>query len=486
MIVNILELPVFYINLKEEKIKSKETRETLKALGFRDIRRFDAILGKDKTEGCAMSHQAILKEMDIDGPFIVFEDDIEINNSFNPIIDVPEDADAVYLGLSAFALNGNKTDQDLVADRVDDSIYRIYNMLAAHAILYVKKDYYKFISKAIDAMLKANRNQDNARADTMKYFNVYALNHPLFYQDGKHRKVTRFDLDTVRVRPYKKQLPNDKKVPEVSVTVRSKKSNIDLWKLEDTFLENPPRIDIVVLSWKRPRGIVKILNSLSKQTYKNFSVHISNGSPENQRTLEKYADHFRKTCNIAVRVRNDGNDLRAFRRLVVAKELAEAGSKIIFYIDDDVLIPDNYVQMALSQYKPKTYFSNFAWSLYNNGKNYYKFRTRAWDNNNKIQYCGTGISMIDAKIFLDPDLTDAEKVPMGAYGVEDLWLSYYADKVLKWNLRYMDAPGVILGGNDSVALYKQIKQESYDKADFLIDLVKMGWKIPEKILRSKV
>lgn len=189
---------------------------------------------------------------------------------------------------------------------------------------------------------------------------------------------------------------------------------------------------------------------------------------------------------MAVRVRNDGNDLRAFRRLVVAKELAEAGSEIIFYIDDDVSIPNNYVQMALSQYKPKTYFSNYAWSIYNNGKNYYRFRTRAWDNNNKIQYCGTGISMIDAKIFLDPGLTDAEKVPKGAYGVEDLWLSYYADKVLNWSLRYMDAPGVTLGGNDSVALYKQIKQESYNKADFLIDLVKMGWKIPEKILRSKV
>jgi hypothetical protein len=479
MIINILKLPVFYINLKEEKIKNKETRETLKALGFKDVRRFDAILGKDKTEGCAMSHQAILNEIDIDGPFIVFEDDIEINDSFNPIIDVPEDADAVYLGLSSFALNNSKTDQDLIADKVDDSVYRIYNMLAAHSILYIQKDYYKFISKAINAMLNADRNQDNARADTMKYFNIYALNHPLFYQGGKHRILTRFDLDAARTRPYKKQSRSE--------TSPLKRSKINNWKLDDTFLKNPPRIDIVVLSWKRPKGIVKILNSLGKQTYKNFSVHISNGSPENQIMLEQYAYRFKKTYKIPIDVRNDGNDLRAFRRLLVAKELAEAGSEIIFYIDDDVLIPNNYVQMALSQYKPKTYFSNFAWSLYNNGKNYYKYRTRVWDNKNQIQYCGTGISMIDAKIFLNPGLTDANEIPKGAYNVEDLWLSYYVDKVLKnWTLRYMDTPGVILGGDDAVALYKEIREESYDKADFLRDLVKMGWNIPETILRSKV
>jgi GR25 family glycosyltransferase involved in LPS biosynthesis len=213
MIINILEIPVFYINLKKERIKDRQTRETLNGLGFKDIRRFDAILGKDKTQGCAMSHQAILKEIDIDGPFIVFEDDIDVNDSFNPIIDVPEDADAVYLGLSMFALNGITTEEDLIADRVNDSVYRIYNMLAAHSILYIKKDYYKFISKAIDAMLNAEplsqlkscRNQDNARAETMKYFNIYALNHPLFYQGGKHRVATRFDLDKVTVRSYKKK-----------------------------------------------------------------------------------------------------------------------------------------------------------------------------------------------------------------------------------------------------------------------------------------
>jgi hypothetical protein len=169
----------------------------------------------------------------------------------------------------------------------------------------------------------------------------------------------------------------------------------------------------------------------------------------------------------------------------VAKDLAELGTEIILYIDDDVSVPDNYVQMALSQYEPKTYFSNFAWSLYNNGEDYYKHRTRVWDNKNKIQYCGTGISMIDARIFLEHGLTDLETVPKGAYGVEDLWLSYYADKVLGWNLKYMDTPGVVLGGNDAVALYKQVRDESCDKADFLRDLVKMGWDIPETMLESK-
>jgi hypothetical protein len=93
--------------------------------------------------------------------------------------------------------------------------------------------------------------------------------------------------------------------------------------------------------------------------------------------------------------------------------------------------------------------------------------------------------MIDAKIFLEEGLTDPETVPKGAYGIEDLWLSYYVDKVLGWNLKYMDTPGVVLGGNDSVALYKQVRDESCDKADFLKELVAMGWNIPEAMVRSK-
>ena len=471
MKINLLNLPVFYINLKKDKQKSIETVEVLKSLGFTNINRFDAILGETKKEGCAKSHQALLKELDIDGPFIVFEDDIESNGSFNPVIEVPDDADAVYLGISAYSLDNGITGQSLVADKIDDNLYRIYNMLAAHAILYLNKDYYKFLAKAIQAMINADRNQDNARAETMKYFNVYAFRHPFFYQGDKHKPVTRFDLETAKPAPYGKVVPK---------SLRTNKKLKNSYYLDQRFTDkNPPRIDIIILSWKRKNNINKLLNMLGEQTYKNFSVHISNGNPPFQKSLRHVASVFSNNYGIKATVRNDGNDLLAFRRLLVAKELAEAGSDIILYIDDDISIPRNYVEMCLSQYEEKTYGSGFAYKLYNGGRNYYKDRERIWEAEQRPYYCGTGISIIDAKIFLEEGLTDLKTVPKGAIDTEDLWLSYYADHILKWKLKYVDMPGAVVGGGDSVALYKQIQKQEYTKANFLQDLVKMGWKIPK-------
>jgi glycosyltransferase involved in cell wall biosynthesis len=248
--------------------------------------------------------------------------------------------------------------------------------------------------------------------------------------------------------------------------------------------EIAPRVAVIVLTWKRKRAIKDVLDNLRRQTYKDFAVYISNGDPKNSMTIEKYANFFKAEYGMDVRVRHDGNDLLAFRRLIVAKELAEAGTDIIFYIDDDVMVPSDYIESCLDQYEENTYHSGFAWTLFNNGKNYYNDRERRWDNQYRLQYLGTGVSMIDAKIFLEDGLTNLDTIPRGALKVEDLWLSYYADHILKWKLKYISMPAVKIGGADEVALYKQILSEKYTKQHFLLDLVKMGWKIPKKPVKA--
>jgi glycosyltransferase involved in cell wall biosynthesis len=245
-----------------------------------------------------------------------------------------------------------------------------------------------------------------------------------------------------------------------------------------------PRVAVIVLTWKRKRAIKDILSSLSSQTYKDFTVYVSNGDERSSQVVDKYATFFREEHGLDIRVRHDGNEQLAFRRLTVARELAKAGTDIIFYIDDDIAIPPNYLEICLDQYEDKTYHSGFAWTLFNNGKNYYKDRERKWDNEYRLQYLGTGVSMIDAKIFLEDGLTNPKTVPQGAYKVEDLWLSYYADHILKWKLKYISMPGVTIGGADNVALYKKILSEEYTKQHFLLDLIKMGWKIPKKPIKA--
>lgn len=72
-------------------------------------------------------------------------------------------------------------------------------MLGAHAILYLNPDYVKFLAQATSLMVRLKDNQDKSRAQTMKYFNVYAMNNPMFYQEGKHEKVTKKSISQMNV-----------------------------------------------------------------------------------------------------------------------------------------------------------------------------------------------------------------------------------------------------------------------------------------------
>lgn len=231
------------------------------------------------------------------------------------------------------------------------------------------------------------------------------------------------------------------------------------------------RVGVILLSWKRPQGTYQNLKDLDNQTLEGFRVAISNSNPDLNQKIKEYADKFK---NLDIQVINESNEYSSFRRFFIAREMAKDGIDVIFFIDDDIIIPKNYIEKALEQYQPKTYGSCYTWTLDDDGSDYYKKRTRVYDNDSNIKYCGAGISMVDASIFLQDELFNA---PQEAYAIDDLWLSYYADHVAGYNLRYIDVKGVVIGGGDSVALYRQVSKQKYTKKDFLLYLVSIGWKV---------
>lgn len=238
-------------------------------------------------------------------------------------------------------------------------------------------------------------------------------------------------------------------------------------------------ITVVLLTWQRLSSLKRTLSSLSNQTYSSFNIRVSNANLVKFKYVESVCKMF--DGKLDIEVSHEGNDMFAFRRFSVGKNLAERGTDIILFIDDDVIIPNDYIEQCLRYYEEKSYKSGFAWRLDRGGSNYYKYRTRIHDPKGKVHYCGTGLSMIDARIFLDPRLI--RDAPPEALKIEDLWLSYFAQRVLKWKLAPIPQENVILGGADQVALYKQVLKEKHsiqapDKADFLRLLVnKYKWKI---------
>lgn len=202
MEINLYEVPIYYINLDKDVEKRERLEATLFDLGFENVYRFAGHYSKERSVGCATSHNALLNELkDIDTPFLILEDDVQPAHFKSLIRNIPEDADALYLGNSAFGLWGPKGTKQIAAEQVSPHLYRIYNMLSAHAILYLNNDYVKFLAKATSLMVDLKDNQDKSRAQTMKYFNVYALNKPMFYQEGRYAQVTNVSISRLnRVR----------------------------------------------------------------------------------------------------------------------------------------------------------------------------------------------------------------------------------------------------------------------------------------------
>lgn len=222
---------------------------------------------------------------------------------------------------------------------------------------------------------------------------------------------------------------------------------------------------VISLMWGRPNALITTLTQLSRQTEKDFEVIISNSNPD----TEVYA---RRMCNqFGVQFRQDANDKFCFRRFDIAKELD--AEKIIF-LDDDVIIPDDFVEKAFAQWEPESYKSWWTWNFNGQPYHFVRDRTRITTPGVRVDYGGTGISVIDPKVFQHEEFFNG---PHGFHYMDDIWLSYFVGHVLDWKIEYLDIDGVELGGADSVAEYARIARLKRNKKEFVDELRSMGWQV---------
>ena len=235
------------------------------------------------------------------------------------------------------------------------------------------------------------------------------------------------------------------------------------------------KIVVIVLSWKRIKGLKHTLQRLTMQNGPEFKVHVSNGNLEISKTIDQISDYFRTNYGMDLEVTHDGNQYSCFRRFMIAREYAKSGYDVVLFLDDDIILPRNYVKNFINSFEPETYQSNYAWTLQDNGSDYYKKRTRVFHNEEPIKYLGAGVSMLDAKIFLDDRLFN---VVDDRYDIDDLWMSYFADHVMGWKLKFVDVPDLVIGGGDTAALHTKLRRDPVNnKAAFLRKLVSLGWKV---------
>ena len=182
MKVNLTDIPVYYVNLEGEDEKRKNTESMLKNLGFKYVHRFNAIRHEaGRIIGCARSHHSILSTAK--PPFIILEDDCALNKEFVDEINLPEDADCLYLGISHWGRYMNHSGPFVHTKRISDEFVRVYNMLATHAIAYFSKEYVDVCRRvAYHYGYEIENHLDIGFAEIHKLYNVYSYDEPLFRQ----------------------------------------------------------------------------------------------------------------------------------------------------------------------------------------------------------------------------------------------------------------------------------------------------------------
>lgn len=118
-------------------------------------------------------------------PFAIYEDDVKKYGDFPSYIQIPDDADILYIGLSTCGMTNTSYGHTVCRKSVNKDIIRVYNMLALHGIIVCSIRGLLTLQKCMFESYYENIIWDIYTARIQPYLNVYALKNPLVYQYGK-------------------------------------------------------------------------------------------------------------------------------------------------------------------------------------------------------------------------------------------------------------------------------------------------------------
>ena len=132
-------------------------------------------------------------------PFIILEDDISFYRQIPETIEIPDDSDLFYIGISICGAINNTDKKLIIAEDVDkyDGIVKIYNMLSLHGIMICSASGALAFQRCMVEAYVKNIPWDIPVANIQPYYNTYALKKPFVYQDIKYngrQSDTKFEL----------------------------------------------------------------------------------------------------------------------------------------------------------------------------------------------------------------------------------------------------------------------------------------------------
>jgi hypothetical protein len=199
MLINLNKIPVMLITIESAKERHNNLNKLFDSIGFTNVEHINGkILDKtnlsfqeiqiQKSSLVAEAHIEALKKYE--PPFLILEDDIDVTPAFNSSIELPDDADAYYLGSSIWGmLNGVSMASGTRGIKITKTASLIQGMLGIHSILYITKNYVNKTIENLEKCIQINRYCDECIAEDLVNNKIYCHNYPMFYQKDGHNDV---------------------------------------------------------------------------------------------------------------------------------------------------------------------------------------------------------------------------------------------------------------------------------------------------------
>jgi len=201
MIIDLRTIPILYMNMDDDPRRYRDMNllfdDLIQDHGFtRDnIYRIPGTTRNPvKANGVSEAHLAAIKfSRQFDGPCLILEDDLELA-SFHTIIDVPDNANAVYLGNMQHGLDFagpypvypetpyNGISVNVVPDVYPENkdVYRVLSMSGGQSILYIDDVYRTIVENSCKWGIEQDSCHDTYLAICQRLAYVYAYNQPMF------------------------------------------------------------------------------------------------------------------------------------------------------------------------------------------------------------------------------------------------------------------------------------------------------------------
>lgn len=193
MELDLQAIPTVVLNNAANKQRSAHMHALLRGLGM-NYAMFPALNGEGYPLSAAKSLMAIFEHMLVREPFhpfLLLEDDVSLTpwtDPANMVLHVPEDTDAVYIGISKCSADPNRETHQMGISWEPTStpgIVRLLNMLSQHAVVICSKRWLAMLLRTQSAATARNIIWDLPVARVMDRYRVYALEKPIFFQDAR-------------------------------------------------------------------------------------------------------------------------------------------------------------------------------------------------------------------------------------------------------------------------------------------------------------